>query len=135
MPKQFVAKWLIDMLADGPYRDEREVKAEQQEIRRNGRAEVDKIWDAAQKKLAPPPVAPLPPPDWGNAPPPPPPPSFQESTVSTARGNSPFVETPSSDPGIGPVSRLAEPLAEPPVPAPIPAPVPPTAPPNYWSRP
>jgi hypothetical protein len=106
MPKQFVAKWLLDMLNDGPYRDDREVRAEQQQIRSNAKSEVDKIWNKVQKELAPPaPAAPLLPPDWGA---PAPPPSFQEMPVSTARGNSGFMETPPSDPGV--VSRLAEPV-------------------------
>lgn len=71
MPKQFVSKWLLDMLDAPEYRDDREIKAEQREIRRNAKAEVGKIWDDAAKKLTPPPVAPLPPPDWGTPAPPP----------------------------------------------------------------
>lgn len=127
LSKQFVPQWLLTLLNDGPYRDEREVRAEQREIRKNGRAEVDRIWEEQARKLAPPPAAPLPPPAWGA----PPPPSFQETPVSAPGGNPPFVETPAPaappwdaaappDPGIGPVSRLAEPIA-------------PAA--DYWGRP
>ena len=101
--RQYIQRWLIDMLNDGPYRDEREVKAEQRQIRENARAEVDKIWAEQQRKLAPPPVEPIPQPDWGTAPPPP---SFQESAVPAPSGNSGFVETPPSDPGIGVATRL-----------------------------
>jgi hypothetical protein len=107
--KLYVSKWLLDLLNDGPYRDEREVRAEQAEIRKNGRGEVDRIWDEQAKRLAPPPAAPLPPPDWG-APPPPPsaPPSFPEPP---AAASPPWDAAAPSDPGIGPVSRLAEPIA------------------------
>lgn len=106
MPKPYVKRWLIDMLEDGPYRDEREVKAEQRQIRANARQEIDKIWTEQQQKLAPPPVAPLAPPTWGV--PQPSPPSFQESAPSTFGENLPLAETPSGDPGIGVVSRLAD---------------------------
>jgi hypothetical protein len=99
MPKQFVSRWLLDMLEDGPYRDEREVKAEQRQIRANAKSEVDRIWAKAEKDLAPPPVAPLPPPDWGMAAPPPSMPA-PEPMLPPA--------PPSGDPGIGAVSALAE---------------------------
>lgn len=105
MPKQFVSKWLLDMLANGPYRDEREVKAEQREIRANAREHVDKIWEEQAKKLLPPPAPkPLPIPDWGTAPPAPPletPPPPPPAPVEPA-------PIDSTDPGIGPVSRLAD---------------------------
>lgn len=125
MPKQFVSRWLIDMLNDGPYRDEREIKAEQREIRANARSEVDKIWDEQQKKLAPPPVEPLaPPPSWGTAPSPTPL-MPGNAAVSTSSGNPPFVESPPTDPGIGVASRLNRPLPS--------SDAPPPLRPDYWS--
>lgn len=75
-------------------------------IRANARQEVDRIWEEQAKKLTPPAPLPIPEPTWGMAPPAPPPPPV----APPAPPSSPPIEE--SDPGIGPVARLAEPIGD-----------------------
>lgn len=140
MPKQYVSRWLVDMLESGPYTDERETRAENQRIRANPHETVNKIWAEQEKKLPAPPLpppAPLPtPPDWGNSPPPAPIPATPPLPPSPPPDLG-------GDPGIGPVSQLAEPLPGPTTPPPpavapplpsLPQPLPPApTPTTYWS--